>query len=130
LGGVRRGLLLELGDAVYRGDDQAAESARGRIGELDRLAAQKREEMQAIMEATHRRVERGRLEVQRTEVAEVPQEPATPAPGEANPPEPARIPEPYPPPDEGTPPQPAVIPEQEPAVIPEPGPRSADQEAS
>jgi hypothetical protein len=61
--------------------------------------------------------------VQPTEVAEQPEEPSTPAPGEGNPPEPARIPEPYPPPDEGSPPQPAVIPEPEPAVIPEPGPQ-------
>jgi hypothetical protein len=130
LGRVRNRLLFELGDAVYRGDHTAADTARGRIGELDRLAAQKEEEMHAIEEAAHRRAERGRLEVQPTEVAEAPQEPATPAPGEANPPEPARIPEPYPPPDEGTPPQPAVIPEQEPAVIPERGPQGAGQERS
>jgi zinc ribbon protein len=125
---VRNRLLFDLGDAVYRGDDPAAETVRGRIGELDRLATEREEEMHAIVEATHRRVERGRLEVQPTEVAEVPREPTTPAPGEGNPPEPVRIPEPYPPPDEGTPPQPAVIPEQEPAVIPEPGPQGAAEE--
>lgn len=130
MGRVRDRLLFELGDAVYRGDESAAETARGRIGELDRLAAQREEEMHAIVEATHRRVERGRLEVQTTEVAEVPREPATPSPGEGNPPEPARIPEPYPPPDEGTPPQPAVIPEPEPAVIPEPGPQGAEREGA
>jgi hypothetical protein len=128
MGRVRNRLLFELGAAVYREDELAAETARGRIGELDRLVAQREEEMHAITEATHRRVERGRLEVQRTQVAEVPAGPATPAPGEANPPEPARIPEQYPPPDEGTPPQPAIIPEQEPAVIPERGPQGAGQE--
>jgi zinc ribbon protein len=128
LGRARNRLLFELGDAVYRGDDPAVGTIRDRIGELDRLATERQEEMRAIEEATHRRVERGRLEVQRTEVAEVPREPATPAPGEANPPEPARIPEQYPPPDEGTPPQPAIIPEQEPAVIPEPGPRGTGEE--
>ena len=125
---VRNRLLFELGAAVYGGDESAAETVRGRIGELDRLAAQREAEMQAIIEATHRRVERGRLEVQRTEVAQVPAEPATPAPGEGNPPEPARIPEQYPPPDEGTPPQPAIIPEPEPAIIPEPGPQGAGKE--
>ena len=72
------------------------------------------------------RVARRRLEVQSTEVAEQPQEPQTPAPGEGNPPEPARIPEPYPPPDEGNPPQPAIIPEPGPAVIPEPGPQGPE----
>jgi cell division septation protein DedD len=125
---VRDRLLFELGDAVYRGDENAAETARERIGDLDHVAAEREAEMQSIVEATRRRIDRGRLEVQPTEVAAVPQEPPAPAPGEANPPEPARIPEPYPPPDEGTPPQPAVIPEPEPAVIPEPGPQGADSE--
>jgi hypothetical protein len=36
--------------------------------------------------------------------------------------EPTEIPEPYPPPGEADPPEPAVIPEPEPAVIPEPYP--------
>ena len=121
-------LLFELGTAVYGGDDQAAESTRERVEELDRLAAQREAEMQRIVEATRRRIERRRLQVQPTEVAEAPSEPQTPAPGEGNPPEPARIPEPYPPPDELTPPQPAVIPEPGPAVIPEPGPQAPEQE--
>ena len=129
LGHLRNRLLVELGEAVYRGDDRGAAEVRSRIGDLDRLAAQREEEMQAIVEARNRHLERGRLEVQPTQVAEVPQGPQEPAmPGEANPPEPARIPEPSPPPDEGSPPQPAVIPEQEPAVIPEPSPQGADEE--
>jgi hypothetical protein len=127
---VRSRLLFELGAAVYGGDERAAQAARERVAELDRVAAEREAEMQQIVEATRRRVERGRLEVQPTEVAETPEQPQTPAPGEGNPPEPARIPEPYPPPDEGTPPQPAVIPEPGPAVIPEPGPRSRKQEGS
>ena len=125
---VRSRLLFDLGSAVYGGDDQGAETVRERIAELDRLAAQKEAEMQQIVDATQRRVDRGRLEVQPTEVAEQPSPPQTPAPGEGNPPEPARIPEQYPPPDEATPPQPAVIPEPGPAVIPEPGPQPPDQE--
>jgi zinc-ribbon domain len=120
---LRQRLLVELGDAVYRGDEQETETARGRVEELDRLAAQREAEMQAVIERAEQRVARRRLEVQPTEVAEQPQEPQTPAPGEGNPPEPARIPEPYPPPDEGNPPQPAIIPEPGPAVIPEPGPQ-------
>ena len=110
----RARLLFELGAAVYGGDDQAADAARTRIGELDQLAAEREAEMQQIIEATRRRIERGRLEVQPTEVAETPRQPQTPAPGEGNPPEPARIPEPYPPPDEATPPSQPLIPERGP----------------
>jgi hypothetical protein len=130
LSSKRARLLLELGEAVYRGDEQATESARARVEELDRAAAQREGEMQQVVDAARHRLARRRLEVQPTEVSEEPQEPeTTPAPGELNPPEPARIPEPYPPPDEGSPPQPAVIPEPGPAVIPEPGPQGAAKEA-
>jgi hypothetical protein len=120
---LRRRLLVELGEAVYRGDEEETETARSRVEELDRLAAQREAEMQGVIERAEQRLARRRLEVQPTEVAEQPQEPETPAPGELNPPEPARIPEPYPPPDEATPPQPAIIPEPGPAVIPERGPQ-------
>jgi hypothetical protein len=130
LGRVRAKLLFELGEAVYRGDEEATESARGRVAELDQLVSQREAEMQAVVERTKERLAKRRLEVQPTEVfAEQPAEPdQTPAPGEGNPPEPARIPEPYPPPDEGTPPQPAIIPEPGPAVIPEPGPQGEVEE--
>jgi len=114
---LRNQLLFELGAAVYRGDDQARDEARGRIDELDRLTASREAQMQEILASAQHRIERRRLEVQPTEVAELPGEP-----GEVTPPEPAVIPEPYPPPDEATPPQPAIIPEPGPAVIPEPGP--------
>jgi len=121
---LRARLLFELGDAVYRGDEQATEEARSRVEELDRLAGQREAEMNEVVETAQRVLASRRLEVQPTEVAEQPPQPETPAPGEGNPPEPARIPEPYPPPDEGSPPQPAIIPEPGPAVIPEPGPQS------
>jgi hypothetical protein len=124
---LRLRLLVELGDAVYRGDEEQTETARSRVEELDRLAAQREAEMQAVIEQAERRLAQRRLEVQPTEVAEQPQEPETPAPGEGNPPEPARIPEQYPPPDEATPPQPAIIPEPSPAVIPEPGPQQEEK---
>jgi hypothetical protein len=110
---------------VYRGDDQASETARGRIDELDRLAASTEAQMQDVVATAQRRIEERRLEVQPTEMVELPDQPDQPGPdpGELTPPEPAVIPEPYPPPDEATPPQPAIIPEPGPAVIPEPGPQ-------
>ena len=49
------------------------------------------------------RISRRRLEVQPTEMVQIPEEPA--APGEQDPVGPAVIPEPYPPPDEGNPPE-------------------------
>jgi hypothetical protein len=124
---VRSRALYELGDAVYRDDEGATKIARGRVEELDRLAAEREAEMHAVRERTQERLAQRRLEVQPTEVAEQQPEP-DPKPSEGNPPEPARIPEPYPPPDEGTPPQPAIIPEPGPAVIPEPSPRGDAEE--
>jgi zinc-ribbon domain len=117
---LRDKLLYELGAAVYRGDDQAIETTRGRLEELDRQMASTEAQMQDVVAAARQRIEARRLEVQPTAVVEPGGE--TPGPGEVTPPEPAVIPEPYPPPDEATPPQPAVIPEPGPAVIPEPAP--------
>jgi hypothetical protein len=122
---LRAQLLFELGEAVYGGDEQATERARGQLLELDELAAQREGEMQAVVARANERIQRRKLEVQPTEMVELPEEPA--APGEADP-MPARIPEPYPPPDEGSPPQPAIIPEPGPAVIPEPGPEPPERE--
>jgi hypothetical protein len=116
---LRARLLFELGDAVYRGDDQATETARGQVGELDELAAEREAEMEAVVAHAQERLRRRKLEVQVTEMVEIPEEPA--APGEQDPVGPAVIPEPYPPPDEGSPPQPAIIPEPGP-FAPEPGP--------
>jgi hypothetical protein len=116
---LRARLLFELGDAVYRGDDQATETARGQVEELDELAAQREAEMEAVVAHAQERLRRRKLEVQETEMVEIPEEPA--APGEEDPVGPTVIPEPYPPPDEGSPPQPAIIPEPGP-FAPEPGP--------
>jgi len=121
MGQLRAQLLFELGEAVYRGDEQSTEIAREQVKELDQLAALREAEMETVVAKAQQRLQQRRLEVQPTEMVELPEEPAPP-PGEASPPEPARIPEPYPPPDEATPPEPAVIPEPGPAVIPEPGP--------
>ena len=110
MGQLRSRLLFELGDAVYRSDDQGIETAREQLKELDALATEREADMNAVVAQTQERLDQRRLEVQPTEMVELPEEPAAP-PGEVTPPEPARIPEPYPPPDEGDPPEPAVIPE-------------------
>jgi hypothetical protein len=120
---VRAQLLFELGDAVYRGDEQATETAREQVKELDELAAQREAEMEAVVARAQERLQRRRLEIQPTEI-ELPEEPS--APGEGDPTGPVRIPEPYPPPDEGSPPQPAIIPE--PGPLPDPEPESQERE--
>jgi hypothetical protein len=114
---LRTRLLFELGDAVYRGDERATESARRQLRELDELAALREAEMEAVVAKTQERLQRRRLEVQPTEMVELPEQPGQP--GEALPGVPAVIPEPYPPPDEGNPP--------EPAIMPEPGPLAPDE---
>jgi hypothetical protein len=116
LGAVRARLLFELGDAVYRGDEQAIETARAKVAELDEVARQRESEMQTVIAQAQERLRRRRLEVASTEMVELPDpdQPTTPDVG------PTIIPEPYPPPDEGNPPEPAIIPE--PGPLPEPGP--------
>jgi hypothetical protein len=118
MGPLRDRLLFELGDAVYRGDDQAIERVRGQLRELDELAALREAEMEAVLSRTQERLERRRLEVQVTEMVELPDQPAQP--GEGAPGGPAIIPEPYPPPDEGNPPEPAIMPEPGPLAPEEP----------
>jgi hypothetical protein len=120
MGPLRVQLLFELGDAVYRGDDQGTERAHEQVKELDELAARREAEMEAVVAEAQERLQQRRLEVQPTEMVELPEEPS--APGEGDPSGPVRIPEPYPPPDEGSPPQPAIIPE--PGPLPDPEPES------
>jgi type IV secretory pathway TrbD component len=120
---LRTRLLFELGDAVYRGDEQATGTARGQLEELDALTARREKDMQAVVAGAREEIRQRKLEVQPTEMVELPERP-----GE-DPGAPAVIPEPYPPPDEGTPPEPAIIPEPGPAVIPEPGPLGPEEDA-
>jgi hypothetical protein len=115
LAATRSRLLFELGDAVYREDEETTEGVRNQLRELDALNAQREAEMQDIAVEAHERLEQRKLEVQPTEMVELPEQPAPP--GEGSPSGPAVIPEPYPPPDEGNPPEPAVIPE--PGPLPE-----------
>ena len=118
MGLLRDRLLFELGAAVYRGDDQATERVRGQVRELDELAALREAEMESVVARTQERIDQRRLEVQATEMVELPDQPAQP--GEGNPGGPAIIPEPYPPPDEGNPPEPAIMPEPGPLAPEEP----------
>jgi hypothetical protein len=119
---LRTRLLFELGAAVYRGDGQATETARGQLEELDALTARREGEMQAVVAGAREEIRQRKLEVQPTEMVELPDQPGEDPGG------PAVIPEPYPPPDEGTPPAPAIIPEPGPAVIPEPGPLGPEED--
>jgi hypothetical protein len=115
MGVLRARLLFELGDAVYRGDDRGTERSRGQIRELDELAALREAEMEEVVAQTQERLHQRRLQVQQTEMVEVPEQP-----GEGSPGGPAIIPEPYPPPDEGNPPEPAIMPEPGPLAPEEP----------
>jgi hypothetical protein len=81
MGLLRARLLFELGAAVYRGDEQETERARGQVRELDDLAALRESEMEAVVAQTQERLERRRLEVRPTELTERPELPEQP--GEA-----------------------------------------------
>ena len=110
----RRELLLALGEAVYAHDETATSWARDELERLDAEIAEREGEMGRIADQAQADVARTRLESGPTQV--VPSEPMPP-PGEADPPEPVRVPEPYPPPGEADPPEPARVPEP----YPEPG---------
>lgn len=117
--------LRAFGEAVYEGDKKATKELKGRIAELDERIEAKEAEMNAVAEQAERRIERAQLDVQATQVAKAEEAPDST-------PEPARVPEPFPPPDEGEPPEPARIPEPFPPPdegdrpsqpnVPEPGP--------
>ncbi len=108
----RRSALLELGEAVHRGDGTAEAAARGLLDELERRDAELRGQLHERLELAGERIRKARLPVQETMMV-TPSEPSAPypPPDEGNPPEPAIVPEPYPPPDEGNPPQPAPRPD-------------------
>jgi hypothetical protein len=108
-----------LGEAVYAGDEEGTETARGRMSELDGLVSAKEEEMERTAADAMERIQRVQLQVQPTQV-----EPPTPAPEPfpepSPPPQPVPVPEPTPEPSE--PPGPARIPEPTPAPSPPPQP--------
>jgi hypothetical protein len=118
--GARAEAARALGEAVYRGDDDEAETARDRMSELDRSLADKEGEMRTVTAAANERIQRAQLQVQPTEVVEPPQVPE-PMPAPSEPPQPVTVPEPSPVPSE--PPMP--VPSPDPA--PEPSPPQPDQ---
>jgi hypothetical protein len=93
--------LQGLGHVVFYEDKQGMDSARTAVQEVVERIATKEAEIQALIELTEHRIRRAQAGVRPTEKMEAP-------------PEPARIPEPWPPPDEGEPPAPAEIPEPSP----------------
>ena len=94
-----------LGEAVYRGDDEAVASGRERMRQLDELLAAKEAEMKQVAAAAKERIQRAQFEAAATAVVEPPSVPEpTPVPSE--PPMPAPMPEPTPAPS----PTPAPIP--------------------
>lgn len=112
LEGERTRALQRFGHAVFYEDETGIDSARAAVQEVvDKITA-KEADIQALIDRTEERVQRAQAGVRPTERLE-------------SPPEPARVPEPWPPPDEGDPPEPAVVPEpspDQPAPDPEPAP--------
>jgi hypothetical protein len=124
LGEERERRLRELGEAVYAQDRKGTNRLRAELSELDARIEEREAEMGTIRAEAQERIARSRLEVQPTEMVEIP-EPPSPHPSPDPPPvpdpvPPTPVPEPYPPPDEATPP--------EPARIPEPGPLGDESE--
>jgi zinc-ribbon domain len=124
LGKQRGERARELGEAVYAKNTTATKELKHRMKEIDDELAAKEARMAKVTIDAQERVGKARLQVQPTQVVagEMPDEapePATvpepfPPPDEGQPPEPAHVPEPYPPPDEGDRPQPPDIPEPTP----------------
>jgi zinc-ribbon domain len=109
LSAVRRDRLLALGDATYRDDHATAEAIRLEVRRLDERAGAVEAETARVVAAAEARVRQARIEVQPTEMVDIPE--PYPPPDEGTPPTPAPVPEPYPPPDEGTPPGPIIVPD-------------------
>jgi hypothetical protein len=98
----------DLGRAVFEEDETGGEAAKNALGDLTERIRAKEAEINTLIEQTDERVRLAQAGVAPTEKME-------------SPPEPVRIPEPWPPPDEGDPPEPAHVPEPTPdAPPPEP----------
>jgi hypothetical protein len=111
----RESRLADLGAAAHAYDGTAEVAARAALADLDAREAELRSRLEAQERVTGERIRKARLPVQDTMmVAPAEPQPGPAAPDPAGPPQPAVVPEPYPPPDEGDPPQPARIPEPTP----------------
>jgi outer membrane biosynthesis protein TonB len=101
----------QLGQAVHYKDKAGTESAKSAVAEVVAQIEAKETEIDTLIKQVQARVQRAQFGVRPTERLE-------------QPPEPARVPEPWPPPDEGTPPEPAPSPSPEPEPSPaEPPPK-------
>jgi hypothetical protein len=119
----------ELGEAVYAENTTATNDMKQRIKEIDDEIEAKEAQMTKVTMDALDRIEKAKLQVQPTQVVagEMPDEAPEPAevpepfppPDEGQPPQPAQVPEPYPPPDEGDRPRPPEIPEPGPSPTPE-----------
>jgi zinc-ribbon domain len=107
LGAERNRGLHRLGTAVFSGDKAGTKDAKADVQSVVDRINEKEAEIQALIQQIEERVNRAHLNVRPTERIQAEQ-----------PPEPARIPEPWPPPDEGDPPAPVPVPEPSPAEPP------------
>jgi hypothetical protein len=99
----------ELGRAGYVRDRDAVRAARSHLDDVNARIDAKDEEVRTLLGEMQERVRQVQAQAAPTQRLE-------------SPPEPSRIPEPYPPPDEGEPPEPARLPEPGPDPVPEPSP--------
>jgi hypothetical protein len=109
-----------LGEAVYGGVDDEAETARNRMGELDQAIAEKESEMTRVTAVANERIQQAQLQVQATAIVEPPDVPE-PMPAPSEPPQPVTVPEPGPVPSE--PPMPVPSPDP----LPDPSPPQPEQ---
>jgi zinc-ribbon domain len=102
----RKDRARELGEAVYAKNTTATKELKKRMKEIDDQIEAKEAQMAQVSMDAQDRIGKARLQAQPTQVV------AGELPEEA--PEPAQVPEPYPPPDEGDRPKPPEIPEPRP----------------
>jgi len=99
--------LHQLGHAVFHKDKEGTKASRAAVESVVERISEKEAEIETLIRQTGERVQRAQAAVKPTERIRAEQ-----------PPEPARIPEPWPPPDEGTPPAPVPVPEPSPTDPP------------
>jgi zinc-ribbon domain len=107
LGAERNRGLHRLGAAVFSGDKAGTKAAKAEVQSVVDRVNEKEAEIEALIQQIEERVSRAQVNVRPTERIQAEQ-----------PPEPARVPEPWPPPDEGDPPAPVPVPEPSPAEPP------------
>jgi zinc-ribbon domain len=99
--------LHRLGAAVFDGDKPGTKAAKEEVQSVVDRIQEKEAEIETLIRQIDESVNRAQVGVRPTERIQAEQ-----------PPEPARVPEPWPPPDEGNPPAPVPMPEPSPADPP------------